>query len=76
MTRSKREQEWRDVGFEASIVRVELLKLYAERDCLEAFRRRLVAWEGYEAIRLAIVLTTIDRLQVYLHELTNPGDPN
>lgn len=72
---TKDEQDNLEVKVKIAVLEIRLIELYAERDVLEGLRKMLVTFEGYESTRLAIVLNTLSRLNVYLYNLKNPNDP-
>ena len=72
---TKDEQDNLEVKVKIAVLEIRLIELYAERDVLEGLRKMLVTFEGYESTRLAIVLNTLSRLNVYLHNLRNSNDP-
>ena len=72
---TKDEQDNLGLKVKIAVLEIRLIELCAERDVLEGLRKMLVTFEGYESTRLAIVLNTLSRLNVYLHNLRNSNDP-
>lgn len=76
MVRKRKQKQSFGDRLELAVVKVRLLELYAERDGLEIVRKRGWIETGDDrAIRLSIVLNTIDRLHIYKWNLEHPNDP-